>query len=63
MEIKSQQPLQNIQLMVSYSGKRGHQLPPKMETQLKVTLPEDIKTMIIYKSTKLSNKFPVKDET
>ena len=34
-----------------------------MKKQLKKILPDDINTMISYKSTKLSTKFPVKDKT
>ena len=34
-----------------------------MKNQLKKTLPDDVNTMISYKSTKLSTKFPVKDKT
>ena len=54
---------QTLQLMVTYSGNQGHNLLSKMKKQLKKTLPEDVNTMISYKSTKLSTKFPVKDET
>ena len=49
--------------MTPYSGKQGHQLLPKMKKQLKRTLPKDIKSMITYKSTKLSTEFLVKDKT
>ena len=49
--------------MVPYSRKQGHKLLSKMKKQLKKTLPEDVNTMISYKSTKLSTKFPVKDKT
>ena len=34
-----------------------------MKKQLKVNLPDDIKTMIGYRSTKLSTKFLVRDKT
>ena len=34
-----------------------------MKKQLKKTLPDDVNTMISYKNTKLSTKFPVKDKT
>ena len=54
---------QTLQLMVPYSGNQGHKLSSKMKLQLKKTLPEDANTMISYKSTKLSTKFPVKDGT
>ena len=49
--------------MVPYSGKQGHQLLSKMKKQVKRTLPNDIKTLISYKSTKFSTKFLVKNET
>ena len=49
--------------MVPYSGNQGHKLLSKMKKQLKKTLPEDVNTMISYKSAKLSTKFPVKDKT
>ena len=49
--------------MVSYSREDGHKSLSKMKKQLKKTLPEDINTMISYKSTKLSTKFPFKDKT
>ena len=48
--------------MVPYSGNHGHKLLSKMKNQLKKTLPDDVNTMISYKSTKLSTKFPVKDK-
>ena len=48
--------------MVPYSENQGHKLLSKMKKQLKKTLPEDVNTMISYKSTKLSTKFPVKDK-
>ena len=54
---------QKLQLMVPYSGNQGHKLLSKMKKQLKKTLPGDVNTMISYKSTKLSAKFPVKDKT
>ena len=34
-----------------------------MKKRSKKTLPEDVNTMISYKSTTLSTKFPVKDKT
>ena len=49
--------------MVPYSGNQGHKLLSRMKKDLKKTLPEDVNTMISYKSTKLSTKFPVKDKT
>ena len=49
--------------MVPYSENQGHKLLSKMKKQLKKTLPEDVNTIISYKSTKLSTKFPVKDKT
>ena len=49
--------------MVPYTGNQGDKLLSKMKKQLKKTLPEDVNTMISYKSTKLSIKFPVKDKT
>ena len=49
--------------MVLYSGNQGNKLLSKMKKQLKKTLSEDVNTMISYKSTKLSTKFPVKDKT
>ena len=63
VETKNHDTKQNLQLLVPYSGKQGHQLLSKMKKQLKRTLPDDIKTIISYKSTKLSTKFPVKDKT
>ena len=49
--------------MVPYCENQGHKLLSKMKKQLKKTLPGDVNTMISYKSTKLSTKFPVKDKT
>ena len=63
VETKNNDTEQKIQILVPYSGKQGHQLLLKMRNQLKRNLPDDIKTMIIYRSTKLSTKFPVKDKT
>ena len=54
---------QKIQLLVPYSGKQGHQLLLKIKKQLKKNLPDDIKLMISYRSTKLSTKFPTKGKT
>ena len=54
---------QTLQLMVPYSGNKGHKLISKMKKQLKKTLLEDVNTMISCKNTKLSTKFPVKDKT
>ena len=54
---------QTLQLMVPYSGNQGHKLLSRMKKQLKKTRPEDVNTMISYRSTKLSTKFPVKDKT
>ena len=54
---------QTLQLMVSYCRNQRHKLLSKMKKQLKKTLPGDVNTMISYKSTKLSTKFPVKDKT
>ena len=62
VETKNQHLLQNIQLMVLFSRKQEHRLLSKIKKQLKRTLPEDFKTMITYKSTKLSTKFPVKSK-
>ena len=45
------------------TSEQGHQLLPKMKKQLKITLLDDIKTMMIHKSTYLSTKFPVKNKT
>ena len=53
---------QTLQLMVHYSGNRGHKLLLKMKKQLKKTLPDDVNTMISCKSTKLSTNIPVKDK-
>ena len=63
METKNHDTEQNLQLFVRYSGKQGHRLLLKMKKQLKRTLPDDVKTIISYKSKKLSTKFPVKDKT
>ena len=49
--------------MVPYFENQGHKLLSKMKKQLKKTIPEDVNTMISYKSTKLSTKFPVKDKS
>ena len=62
MVTKSQDKEEKIQVLVPYSGKQGHQLLSKTKKQLIRTLPDDI-TMISYKSTKLSTKFPVKNKT
>ena len=62
MVTKSQDKEEKIQVLVPYSGKQGHQLLSKTKKQLIRTLPDDI-TMISYKSTKLSMKFPVKNKT
>ena len=62
MVTKSQDKEEKIQVLVPYSGKQGHQLLSKTKNQLIRTLPDDI-TMISYKSTKLSTKFPVKNKT
>ena len=62
MVTKSQDKEEKIQVLVPYSGKQGHQLLSKTKKQLIRTLPDD-KTMISYKSTKLSTKFPVKYKT
>lgn len=43
VELKNQHLLQ---LMISYSGKQGHQLLSKIRKQLKRLLSEDIKPMI-----------------
>ena len=51
---QSKETQQTLQLMVPYSGYQGRKLLCKMKKQLKKTLPEDINTMINYKSTKLS---------
>ena len=63
METKNRNTEQKIQIFVPFCGKQRHQLLSKMKKQLKRTLPDDIKTIISYKSTKLSTKFPVKDKT
>ena len=63
VETKKHDTEQKIQPLVPYSGKQGHQLLLKMKKQLKRNLSNDIKTMISYRSTKLSTKFPVKDKT
>ena len=60
---QSKETQQTLQLIVPHSGNHGHKLLSKMKKQLKKTLPEDVNTMISYKSTKLSTKFPVKDKT
>ena len=49
--------------MVPYSENHGHKLLSKMKKRLNKTLPEDVNTMISYKSTKLLTRFPVKDKT
>ena len=49
--------------MVPYSGNQGHENENEMKMQLKKTLPEDVNTMISYKSTKLLTKFTVTDKT
>ena len=63
MVTKNQDKEEKIQVLVPYSWKQGHQLLSKTKKQLKRTLLDDIKTIISYKSTKLSTKFPVKDKT
>ena len=62
METKNRNTEQKIQIFVPFCGKQRHQLLSKMKKQLKRTLPDDIKTIISYKSTKLSTKFPVKKQ-
>ena len=53
--------LQNMKLMVRILKKR----PPVTVKNKKAVkeIPEDLKTVIAYKSTELSSKFPVKDKT
>ena len=63
VETKNHDIEQKIQLLVPCSGKQRHQLQSKMKKQLKRNLPDDMKTTISCKSTKLSTKFPVKDKT
>ena len=63
VETKNHNTEQKIQLLVPYSGKQRHPLLLKMKKQIKRNLPDDIKTMIRYRSKKLSTKFPVKDKT
>ena len=63
VETKNQKTLWNIQLMVPFPGKQDHQLLSKIKEQLKIALPENIETIITYKCTKLSAKFPVKHKT
>ena len=60
---QSKETQQTLPLMVPYSGNHGHKLRSKMKKQLNKRLPEDVNTMISYKSIKLSTKFPVKDKT
>ena len=60
---QSKETQQILQLMAQYSRNHGHKLLSKIKKQLKKTLPDDVKTMICYKSTKLSTEFPVKDKT
>ena len=60
---QSKETQQTLQLMVPYSANQSHKLLSKMKKQLKKTLSKDVNTMISYKSTKLSTKFPVKDKT
>ena len=62
VETKSHDTEQKIQLLVPYSGKQKHQPLSKMKKQLKRTLPDNIKTMISYRSANLSTKFTVKDK-
>ena len=45
--------------MVPFPGKNPHQLSKK----LKIELPEEIETIITYKCTKITTKFPVKNKT
>ena len=49
--------------MVPFPGKQEHQLPSKMQEELKIALPENIEKMITYKCTKLSTKFLFKNKT
>ena len=48
---QSKETQQTLQLMVPYSGNHDHKLLSKMKNQLKKTLPDDVNTMINYKST------------
>ena len=59
VETKNHDTEQKMQLLLPYSGKEGHQLLLKMKKQSKRNLPDDIKVMISYRSTKFSSKFPV----
>ena len=49
VETKNQYILQNIELMVPFPRKQGHQLLFKLKKQLKITLPEYIETIINLK--------------
>ena len=60
---QSKETQQSLQSMGPYFENQGHKLLSKMKKQLKKTLPEDVNTMISYKSTKLSTKFLVKDKS
>ena len=60
---QSKETQETLQFMAPYSRNQGHKLLPQMKKQFKKTLPEDVNTVISYKSTKLSTKFLVKDKT
>ena len=53
--------LQNMKLMVRILKKRP--LVTAKNKKAVKEIPEDLKTVITYKSTELSSKFPVKDKT
>ena len=52
-----------VQLILPYSRKQGKKLITKMKKHIRGTLPENIQTMVAYKSKKLSTKFNIKDKT
>ena len=51
-----------ISLCLPYNGKKGENLINKLKKNLKHKLPDNVKTQITYKATKLQSKFRVKDE-
>ena len=57
-----QESCRNLQLILQSAGKHGTQLTSKIRKQLKKVLPDNVKTMVIYQSKKLTSKFPAKDK-
>ena len=52
----------NVQLIWPYAGKQGTQLTSEMKKQLRKVLPDNVKTMVTYRSRKPPSKFIVKNK-